>query len=579
MRRTAFPLLALCLTVVADSAPAIAQSASSSVSGTVTDAGGQPLADVCVEVFGDSGGDTTLTDGEGRYVVEDLGAGEHLVSFNTCADPRPGLAAEYYDDAASVEGAEPVVLADGEQRTGIDAALQPGATISGTVTEQDTGDPLADICVVVFAEESGLLALDITDADGSYAMDTLHAGDYLVSFNDCADPFTHQAELYDDVSEQEFAAGEQPTTVTVEAGGTASGIDAQLEEGGSLRGTVTGLHNGEPLSLVCVALTAPGAAPAETDGLTFTGFEPTLDADPTPGEYVFPGVEPGSYDVVVNPVDVCGDDGYTEQRASGPARQVVQGEVVEGVDVVLAPRPSISFACFTSDGPATAFSDVPADSVHAPAIRCAADYGIAAGRADGTYGPAAPVTRDQMAAFVARTLAAAGVQLPTDPADAFTDDGQSVHHLAINQLAALGVVGGKGGGRYAPADPVSRDQMATFLVNAYEEATGFSLRAAGDAFTDDEQSIHEDRINKAATAGLTAGSDPGRYVPQGSVRRDQMATFVARLLDRVQRDQFATTTSEGGFQASSTDAPAGSRRSAATGTPTAGLPWPVRALG
>ena len=51
-----------------------------------------------------------------------------------------------------------------------------------------------------------------------------------------------------------------------------------------------------------------------------------------------------------------------------------------------------------------AFTDVPADFVHAPAISAVADAGITTGYADGTFRPQDKVTRAQMASFLARAL-------------------------------------------------------------------------------------------------------------------------------------------------------------------------------
>lgn len=237
------------------------------------------------------------------------------------------------------------------------------------------------------------------------------------------------------------------------------------------------------------------------------------------------------------------DDGYLPQffdgratRADAEQLTVGKGEVVLDVDAVLAPAPSITRAGLGPEGQRS-FPDLQDGNVHRIAIATAVSYGIASGRTDGTYGPADPVRRDQMATFLAGGLRVLGVRLPPDPPDAFSDDGSSGYHLAINQLAELGVISGKGGGRYAPAEAVSRGQLATFLVHGYEQATGFTLRVPIDAFADDGGTTHEDGIDKAATAGLTAGVDGSAYEPFGDVRRDQMATFVARLLDRVQRDQ------------------------------------------
>ena len=48
------------------------------------------------------------------------------------------------------------------------------------------------------------------------------------------------------------------------------------------------------------------------------------------------------------------------------------------------------------------FQDVPANSYYAPYITWAVRYGIAKGTGDGVFSPNAPVTREQMATFVVR---------------------------------------------------------------------------------------------------------------------------------------------------------------------------------
>ena len=52
------------------------------------------------------------------------------------------------------------------------------------------------------------------------------------------------------------------------------------------------------------------------------------------------------------------------------------------------------------------------------------------------------------------------------PSDAFTDDDGSTHEEAINRLAAAGVTNGCGSGLYCPEEPVTRAEMASFLARA-----------------------------------------------------------------------------------------------------------------
>jgi hypothetical protein len=193
---------------------------------------------------------------------------------------------------------------------------------------------------------------------------------------------------------------------------------------------------------------------------------------------------------------------------------------------------SIELACPLGRVPASAFTDVPVGSTHERPITCLVWWGVAQGRTPTTYGPALGVTRDAMAAFVARAvLKARPGSLPAVPPNAFRDDEGSVHRLAIDQLAAVGIVGGTGPGTYSPSSPVTRGQMARFLANAAQHVLGAPLPAGPDLFRDDDGSVFEADIDRVAVAGLTGGRADGTYDPAGRVTREQMGSFLARTLD------------------------------------------------
>jgi hypothetical protein len=135
-----------------------------------------------------------------------------------------------------------------------------------------------------------------------------------------------------------------------------------------------------------------------------------------------------------------------------------------------------------------------------------------------------------MASFLARLVERSGGSLPVAPPDAFPDDAGSVHEASIDALAAAGVVQGTGAGRFEPNATVTRAQMATFLVRAYELRSGRELAGGQDQFADDDGDVHERNIDKAAGAGFTRGRD-GRFEPAQPVLRDAMASFLARTLD------------------------------------------------
>jgi hypothetical protein len=176
--------------------------------------------------------------------------------------------------------------------------------------------------------------------------------------------------------------------------------------------------------------------------------------------------------------------------------------------------------------------DVRGTNPHHPGISCLFLWDVAAGTSPGRYSPERNVTRAEMATFIARLLTESGEVLPSSPPHRFTDvSPASIHARAINQLAAVDIVGGSGdGSMFRPSAPVSRAQMATFLMGAAALVSGGPLPTGGDAFTDDAGNVHEPNIDRAANAGIAAGTSGSSFSPSGQVTRAQMGSFLARLL-------------------------------------------------
>lgn len=184
--------------------------------------------------------------------------------------------------------------------------------------------------------------------------------------------------------------------------------------------------------------------------------------------------------------------------------------------------------------PDSGFTDT-ASNTHKEAIDCLAAYGVAAGTTPSRYEPHGDVTRGQMASFIARTLEADELPLPPADDDVFTDIDGSVHRDRITQMARSGVADGVADGRYAPNETVTRGQMAAFVVRAYEFATGDELPVGDAGFDDVAGSTHEEAIKKAANAELVRGTTAGTYEPHAPVQRDQTASLLAATLDALWR--------------------------------------------
>ena len=194
--------------------------------------------------------------------------------------------------------------------------------------------------------------------------------------------------------------------------------------------------------------------------------------------------------------------------------------------------PDLSVLCSNTDT-SPVFSDVGSDSVHGLAVSCLAGLSVTFGTSDGRYSPANDVTRLQMASFTARLLEAGGVVLPQAPADAFDDDDGSVHELAVNQLVGLEVIRwdtGEVGRDFEGEVAMKRDRMAAWMVRASALISGGELPAAPTDYFGDDAALHHGDINRLAAVGIVQGTSPGLYSPRAAVRRDQMASYLARTL-------------------------------------------------
>ncbi len=175
---------------------------------------------------------------------------------------------------------------------------------------------------------------------------------------------------------------------------------------------------------------------------------------------------------------------------------------------------------------AAEFSDVAGNS-HETAITALADSGVLDGTECGTgrFCPDDPIERWVMAVWLVRVL---GGDVTSGGTSRFADvDSSAWWSPFTEQLAIRNITAGCRTGplRYCPQDAVTRGQMATFLVRAFDLAP-----AAPAGFVDTGGNTHETNINALAAAGITAGcrTSPLSYCPQNAVTRGQMASFLHR---------------------------------------------------
>jgi hypothetical protein len=183
---------------------------------------------------------------------------------------------------------------------------------------------------------------------------------------------------------------------------------------------------------------------------------------------------------------------------------------------------------------AAIFTDVPLTYWANSFIERLYNAGITGGCATNPlqYCPEASVTRAQMAVFLLRGIHTSSYTPPgIGPGTGFGDVPPTYWSAAwIKQLATEGITTGCGNGNYCPEHPVTRSQMAVFLLRSKHGAsytppgvgagTGF-----GDVLPDYWAAAW---IKQLVTEGITSGCGNGNYCPENPVTRAQMAVFLVR---------------------------------------------------
>jgi hypothetical protein len=311
------------------------------VSGLVTSAAtGKPLPGICVDIESLSNSNNfnfnftpyTQSGSGGGYKLDQLPPGSYEVTFSGgCGNG--GSYAPQGDGDTSVFTPQPIkITAPGQSVTGIGAAMQPGATITGTVTGPGRRK-LSGICVYT-QTESGL-GSEANSTDGRYQIRNLLPGQYQVYFS----PGCYNNA---DLGSVSFGSSVNPPFVSAPVG-TTSGIDGVLPAAGNISGIVRS-KSGKTVAGACVDAT--GLTPAtQADSNSYEG---------SGSSYKLTGLAPGPYLVTFQPN--CNTNRYENQwykdrpSPAGAARvEVRAGHTTTGISSALIKAGSIA-GIITSGG-------------------------------------------------------------------------------------------------------------------------------------------------------------------------------------------------------------------------------------
>ncbi|PRY68881.1 putative cell wall-binding protein [Glaciihabitans tibetensis] len=211
------------------------------VSGTVTGAiGSEPTGTVTAHLIDAKTGARVNIGAtyNGRYDLAGTSAGTYKLYFEA-----EGLfsstfyAGQYWGGATTLEDASEFTVLEGEQKSGFNATLIPGAHLSGRVTAEGTGAPVPNVTVGVIDSDgipmgSGSVR---TDTDGYYTFrQALRQQTFTLKFGTSADNESGSfvSEYWDN---QRFESSSTPLVV---AGSNAVVANTQLAVGGSVSGSV-----------------------------------------------------------------------------------------------------------------------------------------------------------------------------------------------------------------------------------------------------------------------------------------------------------------------------------------------------
>ena len=178
------------------------------------------------------------------------------------------------------------------------------------------------------------------------------------------------------------------------------------------------------------------------------------------------------------------------------------------------------------------FFDVSATDPFQPYIHKVAVDGISSGCGGGNFCPDAAVTRAQMSVLLLRGIHGSAYNPPPATGQVFQDVSASSFAAGwIEELAAENITSGCGSGKYCPSNPVTRAQMAVFLIRS-EHGGSYTPPAPTGVFPDVPVSSPYARwIEALYHEGITSGCGGGMYCPNSISTRGQMAVFLVKTFN------------------------------------------------
>lgn len=188
---------------------------------------------------------------------------------------------------------------------------------------------------------------------------------------------------------------------------------------------------------------------------------------------------------------------------------------------------ALTLAATTLSAPAgasTGFGDVEADRWYSQPIAWMVGEGITNGTSPGCFSPYDSVTRGQIVTFLFRLDEAAGNQ-PEPAPHPFSDVTSAYQDDPVGWAFVEQITVGTSPTTFSPNTSITRGDFAVLLWRYADQPTA----ARPHAFTDVSRAYQQAAVSWMAETGITTGTTPTTFSPEGTMTRAEAATFFHRF--------------------------------------------------
>lgn len=180
------------------------------------------------------------------------------------------------------------------------------------------------------------------------------------------------------------------------------------------------------------------------------------------------------------------------------------------------------------------FNDVSESDWYYRAVSFIAAREISGGTGKGGFSPKLNLTRGELLVLMMRAY---DIAPDKNPADNFSDAGNTYYTGYLAAAKRLGISAGIGNNRYAPDREITRQEMCALLVNILRSMGQLPEGSSGQALSDFSDADQVAAWAKDATSllietGTIGGSDEGKLAPHSITNRAEIAQVLYRLLSK-----------------------------------------------